>query len=427
MERLTQYIWQHRLWPATDMFTVDGRKIHVIDPGRLNTDSGPDFFNAKIYIDGRLWAGDVEIHVRATDWHRHGHDGDPAYNSVILHVVDLDDGPITRPDGQTIPQMRMPCAPDFHLRYSQLVDAPAASLPCASHIAALSPLHISDWISSLTYERIYAKTDRIDSILSRLHGDWESACYITIARALGFGINGEPFERLAFSLPLNIIGKHSDSLMAIEALLFGQSGLIVPSDDPYIAGLQREYAFLSHKFGLRPPQSLGWKMARMRPANFPHRRIATLAAMLYGGFSMLSRILEIENLDRARLIFAPQLTGFWRNHYNFGAPSGSCPPSLGLSSVTGLVINAVVPLQMAYGTAHDDRSLTDRAVELLQSLPPENNTIVDLFTRAGIRCRDAFTSQALIQLRRQYCEPRKCLYCRIGHRMLAARAPRISV
>lgn len=422
-----QYIWQHRLWPATDMFTVDGRKIHVIDPGRLNTDSGPDFFNAKIYIDGRLWAGDVEIHVRATDWHRHGHDGDPAYNSVILHVVDLDDGPITRPDGQTIPQMRMPCAPDFHLRYSQLVDAPAASLPCASHIAALSPLHISDWISSLTYERIYAKTDRIGSILSRLHGDWESACYITIARALGFGINGEPFERLAFSLPLNIIGKHADSLMAIEALLFGQSGLIVPSDDPYIVGLQREYAFLSHKFALSPPQSLGWKMARMRPANFPHRRIATLAAMLYGGFSMLSRILEIENLDRARLIFAPQLTGFWRNHYNFGAPSGSCPPSLGLSSVTGLVINAVVPLQMAYGTAHDDRSLTDRAVELLQSLPPENNTIVDLFTRAGIRCRDAFTSQALIQLRRQYCEPRKCLYCRIGHRMLAARAPRITV
>ena len=251
-----QYIWQHRLWPATDMFTVDGRKIHVIDPGRLNTDSGPDFFNAKIYIDGRLWAGDVEIHVRATDWHRHGHD-------------------VTRPDGQTIPQMRMPCAPDFHIRYSQLVDAPAASLPCASHIAKLSRLHLSDWMSSLAYERLYAKTDRIDTILSRLSGDWESACYITIARALGFGINGDPFERLALSMPLNIVGKHSDSLIAIEALLFGQSGLIAPSDDPYVCQLQREYAFLCHKFGLKAPQSLGWKMARMRPANFPHRRIAT--------------------------------------------------------------------------------------------------------------------------------------------------------
>ena len=299
-----QYVWQHRLWPHSHLRTVDGLPVQIIDPGKLNTDAGPDFFNAKIVIDGRKWAGDVEIHVRASDWHRHGHDDDPAYDSVILHVVDRDDTAIRRSNGEIIPQLQMACTPDFSRRYNDLVGRADRDLPCAATIASMPGIYMADWLESLAFERIYSKTDRIDGLLSRMGGDWESACYITIARSLGFGINGDPFERLAISTPLMFIAKHCDSLLTIEALLFGQSGLLdaAPADS-YVESLRREYAFMAHKFGLKPLQSPGWKMARMRPANFPHRRIATLAALLHGGTRMMSRLLEIRS--RCRRSFLP--------------------------------------------------------------------------------------------------------------------------
>lgn len=422
-----QYVWQHRLWIQPQMRTVDGRVVQVIDPGRLNTDAGPDFFNAKINIDGRTWAGDVEIHVRASDWHRHGHDSDRAYDSVILHVVDRDDTIIHRSNGEAIPQLRMPCTPEFQKIYNSMVGRSDVDLPCALQIKDIPGLYITDWISTLAYERIYTKTDRITGLLNRMGGDWESVCYATIARSLGFGVNGEPFERLALSLPLMFVGKHSDSLFTIEALLFGQSGLLagVDATDSYAGNLRREYEFMAHKFGLRAPESLGWKMARMRPANFPHRRIAVLAAMLHGGFRMMSRILDISDYDSAVSILNPELSGYWASHYSFGPEGSRGSSKMSRSSVTGLIINAVVPLMFSYGQERGDLSITDRAIELLQSLPAERNSIVDLFVHAGIEADNAMTTQALIELRRQYCETHKCLYCRIGHRMLAAGARRL--
>lgn len=427
MERLMQYVWQHRLWPQTHLHTVDGLPVQIIDPGRLNTDSGPDFFNAKVIIDGHMWAGDIEIHVKASDWHRHGHDNDPAYDSVILHIVDRDDTAIKRSNGEIIPQMQMACTPDFNRRYSELVDRADRDIPCAQSIAEMPKIYIADWIESLAFERIYDKTTRIESLLERSGGDWETACYATIARGLGFGVNGDPFERLALATPLMFIGRHCDSLATIEALLFGQSGLLDPTSptpDSYAATLQREYAFLAHKFNLRPLQSPGWKMARMRPANFPHRRIATLAALLHRGTRMMGRLLEIRTPDDAYKMFAPPLTGYWSNRYSFGAPTTNTGTALSRTSTNGLIINAVVPLQYAYALAHDDTSLADRAIALLESLPPEKNVIIESFANAGLKSDNAFTSQGIIQLRRAYCETRKCLYCRIGHRMLASKCPR---
>lgn len=426
MERLMQYLWQHRLWPQELLLTTDGRSVRIIDPGQLNTNSGPDFFNAKIAISGHIWAGDVEIHVKASDWHRHHHDGDPAYDSVILHVVDRDDASITRSNGETIPQLCMQCTPEFSRRYDDLVCRADISLPCAAEIPSIPPLHLTSWLSSLAFERLYDKEERITSLLARLHGDWESTCYVTLARSLGFSVNGEPFERLALSLPLIFIGKHSDSLTSIEALLFGQSGLLesAPDADPYVALLKREYAFLAHKFGLRAPEGLGWKMARMRPPMFPQRRIALLASMLHGGFRIMSRLLDVKSFEDVRLIFSCELPEYWRSRYTFGAPSSRPVAPLSTDSVRLLAINAVIPLLYAYGVTHDDTALSDRAVDMLQQLPAEKNSVVDLFARAGVPVRDAFASQAVIQLRRRYCEQRKCLYCRIGHRLLSSRAPR---
>ncbi len=426
MELLMQYIWNHRLWTGQSLTTVDGHRVRVIDPGRWNTDSGPDFFNAKVIIDGNTWAGDVEIHVRASDWHRHGHDGDKAYDSVILHVVDRDDTMIRRSNGEVIPQLRMPCNPDFHNHYRDLVGRSDLDLPCASKIAEMSPLHIHDWTDALAFERIYDKAERIKEILQRTNGDWESAAFATIARALGFGTNGDPFERLAMSLPLVLVAKHSDSLTAIEALLFGQSGLLDEADafGPYADRLRQEYAYLSHKFGLKRPEGMIWKKSRMRPPSFPHRRIATLAAMLHGGFRMLSAILEVRNLDDAVRLFSPELSPFWSSHYNFRSAQPTATNAFSRSSIAGLAINTVAPLQMAYALTHDNNELYDRAIELLHLLPPEKNTIVNLFDRAGIKSCDAFTSQAVIQLRRNYCEAHKCLYCRIGHRLLSSMSHR---
>lgn len=422
-----QYVWQHRLWVSQSMFTVDGRKLQVIDPGRLNTDAGPDFFNAKVKIDGEMWVGNIEIHVRASDWFRHNHDKDEAYDNVILHVVEKDDMPVRRANGEIIPQLCMPCSVQFSEQYNRLVGSAASELPCAREIASLPSIYLTDMLSTLGYERLYAKVGRIESLLDRFSGDWNEVCYVSLARSLGFGINSEAFERLALSMPLKIMLKHSDSLTAIESMLFGQSGLLAtaPDDDSYVASLKAEYDYYSKKFGLRQPVSLGWKMARMRPQNFPHRRIAVLAALIEGGFDYASKMMTAKNIDEVKNLFNVELSGFWSRHYSFGSCGGAVSQrGLSENSMSILIINAVIPVIYAYGQLRNDPEACARAVEMLQSMKPERNSIVELFTRAGVSCNDAFTSQALIQLRREYCETRKCLYCRVGHRMLAKHARR---
>lgn len=419
-----QYVWQHRLWVSQSMFTVDGRKVQVIDPGRLNTDAGPDFFNAKVKIDGEMWVGNIEIHVRASDWLRHHHDKDTAYDSVILHVVEKDDMQVHRSNGEIIPQLCMPCSAQFSEQYNRLVGSAASELPCAQEIANLPSIYLTDMISTLGYERLYSKVERIEQLLNRFSGDWNEVCYVLLARSLGFGVNSDAFERLALATPLKFMSKHSDSLTVIESMLFGQSGLLdtAPDDDSYVAILKNEYQFFAQKFGFVKPSSLGWKMARMRPQNFPHRRIAVLAAMIEGGFGYASKMMSAKSVDEVRKLFEVELSGYWTQHSSFKSAGGGSKRGLSESSVSILIINAVIPVIYAYGRLCNDEAACNRAIEMLQSLKPEKNSIVELFMRAGIECKDAFTSQALIQLRREYCETRKCLYCRIGHRMLALRA-----
>jgi hypothetical protein len=420
MEQLMQYIFQHRLWLQSDMHTVDGRRVEILDTGTLNTDAGPDFYNAKVKIDNELWVGNVEIHVRASDWNRHGHQHDEAYDSVILHVVGRDDMAVRRSNGEVIPQMLMTCAPDFSRRYNEMVNSTLSELPCAREIEKLQSIYITDWLSTLAYERLYNKVDHIGDLLARFNNDWSEVAYITIARALGFGVNSDPFERLALALPLKFMMKHRDSLLSVEALLFGQAGLLDSTNqDPYVQRLIQEYSFLATKFGLHPVQSLGWKMGRMRPQNFPHRRLATLAAFVHAGFVLGREIFYATTEEDLRSIFRIELTGYWSRRYNFSAPASKSVNALSESSITVLLINVAIPLIYAYGQYLNDSATMDRAISLMQSLKPENNKIVELFVKAGIKCPDAFTSQALIELRRQYCEPKKCLYCRIGHRLLA--------
>lgn len=419
-----QYVWKHRLWRSEDMVTNTGKKVRVVDPGLLNTDAGPDFFNAKIEIDGHMWVGNVEMHYRATDWKRHHHDSDKAYDSVILHVVAKDDAPVRRTNGELIPQLVLEVSPQFNADYALLVGA-AIEVPCATKIKQVPHLTIVEWVEGLAFERLHGKVERIHQLLDSFNGSWEDVCYVTLARNFGFGINNDAFERLARRTPLRLLGKHSDSVLQIEALLFGQAGMLdaqKPGMDSYYNQLCTEYAFLSNKFQLTPMEKESWKLFRIRPQNFPYRRIAMLAQFIEGGFRMMNRILEAEGEKEMRSLFEVELSGYWSKHYTFGKPNERATATLSRSSTDIILINTVAPLLYAYGELTGNYEMTDKAIKLLEDLRAESNSIVSHFVAYGIDCPDALTSQALVQLKREYCDARKCIYCKIGHHLLSKAA-----
>ncbi len=453
MEKLMQFVWQHRLWDYTPLRTSDGRRVRIIHPGTLNHDSGPDFFNASVEIDGQRWAGNIEIHVRASDWMRHGHDRDRAYDSVILHVVQVDDAQVRRPDGSVIPQVAVRCSARSAARCNMLMSGASSALPCAATIARLERVRHTEWLTALAIERLYNKSDRILDLVKFTEGDWEAAAYITLSRALGFGLNAEPFEVLAKNLPLKFLNRHRDELVTMEALVFGQAGMIptpAPDEDGYVTRLRQEYQFMARKFSLTP-LPLQWKLSRTRPQNFPHRRLAILAEKIHRGFYLIGHLDDIiadlyrrrekslmetrlyyphipepetpalPSLQEIRKEFDIRLTGFWATRYTFGSSGrGATPKALSDSSIDRLVINVAIPLMLARATARGDVATMRLIPELLRGFPAEDNKDVRLFASAGLGCQDAFDSQAMIQLRREYCEKNKCIYCRFGHRMLAA-------
>ena len=419
-----QYVWKHRLWRSEDMVTNTGKKVRVVDPGLLNTDAGPDFFNAKIEIDGHMWVGNVEMHYRATDWKRHHHDSDKAYDSVILHVVAKDDAPVRRTNGELIPQLVLEVSPQFNADYASLVGA-TIEVPCATKIKQVPHLTIVEWVEGLAFERLHGKVERIHQLLDSFNGSWEDVCYVTLARNFGFGINNDAFERLARRTPLRLLGKHSDSVLQIEALLFGQAGMLdaqKPGMDSYYNQLCTEYAFLSNKFQLTPMEKESWKLFRIRPQNFPYRRIAMLAQFIEGGFRMMNRILEAEGEKEMRALFEMELSGYWTKRYTFGKPNERATSTLSRSSTDIILINTVAPLLYAYGELTGNYEMTDKAIKLLEDLRAESNSIVSHFVAYGIDCPDALTSQALVQLKREYCDARKCIYCKIGHHLLSKAA-----
>ena len=421
MEKLLYYLWEHRLLNHVLPETTDGRKIEVLDAGRRNEDAGPDFFNAKVRIGDRIWAGNVEMHLHASDWHTHHHDGDAAYDSVILHVVTEADTQICRKNGEPIPQWVVTIPERLKADYEYLTSR-QESLPCGGRLAELPPLFLTDWFAALALERLQQKSLRILDRLDERQGDWEEVCYITLSRSMGLGVNNDAFERLARSLPLLFLQKHADSLFQIEAFLFGQAGLLAAGeypDDAYYQRMVREYDFLRNKFSLTPIDGSCWKFFRLRPANFPHQRIALLAQLIHRGFNVFSRILECADEKAVQELFDIRLEGYWETHYSFGATSPAQNKTLGRGAVRILIINCVAPLLYSYAARTGKEALVERAMQMLEKLPPEDNRLVRYVVQGGITVQNALDSQAAIQLYTAYCEPHKCLYCRIGHRLFS--------
>lgn len=399
----------------------DGREVRIIHPGIWNTNAGPDFSGARLRIDDVEWIGNVEIHVKASDWFRHCHDNDDAYDNVLLHVVALNDAKVYRKDGREIPQVGITFPQEFYSIYASLSEK-ISEVRCIHFLPRLSSITIEDWLSSLAVERMQEKASRILETNRHESGDWEKTCFITFARALGFGLNSVPFEMMARSLSLNHLARHSDNLFQIEALLFGQAGMLDMTNhifDEYYQGLCREYYFLSRKYNLRPIRHELWKYSKTRPWNFPHRRIAMLAQYLYGGFSLMSDIREAGgDEERSRELFVMSLEGYWETHSVFGGEEYKARVGLSSGSVDLLLINLVAPLLYAHASSIGEFERGEDAIRLWMELAPERNTYIRQWEAAGIKCEDAMHSQALLHLRKNYCDKGRCLDCRFGHQFL---------
>ncbi len=413
-EQFLQYVWFSKRF-APQQTTIDGLPVEIIDTGQRNTDAGPDVFNAKVKIDGTLWAGNVEFHRRASDWLRHGHATDPAYNSVVLHVVLESDCAIARTDGQTIPQMQLRFAPELATTYEQLMSE-TRFVRCANSLKSVSEAEKMAWLDRLLIERLEQKTHAIEVLLQQTTNDWDEAFYVVLARNFGFSTNAFAFERLAKSLPLAIIGKHRNSEMQIEALLFGQAGMLegTPKDD-YQAQLQHEYNFLKAKFNLTPIDASLWKFLRLRPANFPTIRLSQFGNLAFRSHRLFSQIIANDDETALRQLFECETTDYWLTHYRFGEHSKSKPKRLAEHSINLLLINTVAPFLFCYGRTHNDERTTQRAIDLLSNLPAEKNHIVDGFAAEGIVPQSAADTQALIQLKRAYCDTHNCLRCRFAN------------
>jgi len=423
-EEFLHYLWKYKLYDTDKLFDNEGNKVVVLNPGEYNRDSGPDFFNTRLRIAGIEWAGNVEIHVKASDFDNHKHNTDPAYDNVILHVVTENDRTVFNSKGEELPAAELVYETEVYERYVRLVNNPYI-IACQSDINELDKLYIRHWLGSLVIERIQEKSEQILKSLDTTGNDWEETFYRLLSRYFGFRVNTEPFEMLAAALPFRIIRKHSDDLFRIEALLFGTAGMLDEGlfreavNDNYYLALIREYKILSAKYSLRPLHGWIWKFARLRPANFPTLRISQLASMLTVTGGLFSKTLEARDINTLRSIFEVTASEYWNDHFIFGKKSRGFQKSTGSQATDILLINAVIPVIFVFGKTRDANEICERAISFLEDIAPEENSITSEWETAGIKADSAYISQALIQLRNSYCRTRRCLDCRIGAKLIS--------
>lgn len=405
MEGILHYIWHHRIFPPEELHTTDGRRLEVIDVGVHNLASGPDFFNAKVKIDGVMWAGNVEMHMQASDWFRHGHEKDEAYDNTILHVVAEDDAQAVTHSGSRPAQFVLRIPESILARYEELsrtMDYPR----CHRLVREMEAMKVHAWMDALLVERLMQRSEAVLGRVELYFGDWERATFVTHARAFGFGLNGDAFELWAKHVPLQAAAKHRDHLEQVAAIFLGVAGLLerCPSnaDAPMLTRevLQREWKFLSAKFQLSDsvaaPQ---WRYMRTRPQNFPEVRVLQLARLFHEDKCSLHRFLELADVSSLSRNLRP------------------CGITEAVSRL--LVINAVVPVLYAYGIQHRDEALKEKAIGFLEGLPAEENYIMRQWRSCGLEVSSAADSQALIQLKREYCDRQGCLRCRFGQEFLS--------
>ncbi|GAA4456095.1 DUF2851 family protein [Nibrella saemangeumensis] len=423
-ESFLYFLWQYQYFSALGLSTTEGEPVQVLHPGFRNPNAGPDFLNARLIVGDVEWGGTVEAHTKTSDWLAHRHQHDPAYDNVILHLVWENDRPrpqqaIARTDGTPIPTLELKdrTAGDLLQRYLQLADS-GESIPCAGQFQTVHPLRRTAMLDKALMQRLEQKAGLVYQIYEATGQDWEETTYRLLAINFGFRINADPMEQLSRAVPLKVIQKHRNTLIQVEAMLFGTAGMLrnLTERDEYTEALLREYRFLSAKYNLADKELPGyiWKWSRLRPANFPTLRLAQIVSLLTlhrSLFSVFMDTTEVADLLRALQIHP---SDYWRTHYRFGKATEKAAPMLGSSSASTLLINTAVPLLAAYAHHRNQPHYIDRAVGLLEQLPAEKNNIITRWTELDLPITSAFDSQASLELYNEFCLPKKCLNCQIG-------------
>ena len=418
-EDFLQFIWKQNLFSKSKQFSTKGNEVEIIDVGKQNFDSGPDFFDARIKLDHVLWAGNVEIHLKSSSWYQHGHDSDSAYDNVILHVVLEDDASVVLNNNREIPCLQLQFTPDLLANYQMLMSS-QRWIPCFDELKNVNKFFVNNWLDRMLIERLERKALEIEKILIENNNSWEDTLYQVLARYFGMRVNAEPFQQLARSIPLKFLAKQKNSLFQLEAMLFGQSGLFqkYDCDDDYLHRLRKEYKFLAHKFQLKPISSSRWKWLRLRPPNFPTVRIAQFASLVHQSVSLFSKFIKAGSITDISNLLKCEASDYWTTHYQFGMESAEKKKVLGKTCIDALIINCVVPVLFLYGKHHDAQKIKDKACDLLSQLSSEKNAIIKKWQECGVKAKTAYQSQALLQLKTNYCDHFNCLQCEFGNRII---------
>ena len=420
-EELIHLIWQLRLYDSTKLQTTNHERIQILNCGYANKHAGPDFTDAKIIIGETTWAGQVEIHLKSSDWYAHGHQNDAAYNNVILHVVLDDDMQVQTADGATLPTLSLKGRITEQLleKYQALIGAPYA-FPCEKQIGEIDGFVINGFLPRVLVERMEQKCKEVFERLEQLNGNWDETFYHFMARSFGFKVNALSMQLLAQSLPQHLFAKHKDQAMQIEALVFGQAGFLNQQfEAEYPNLLKKEYTFLKKKYGLQDMGVVLWKFLRMRPQNFPTLRLAQFAALIVKSNHLFSSVLEVKKIKELHLLFEDlPVNKFWETHYHFNKETAHVNVQLGTQSIDHILINTVSLFLFAYGKYTQQANYQTRAFYLLESIAAEKNKVISQYENAGVGIENAYQTQALLQLRKNYCDQKKCLKCGIGLKIL---------
>lgn len=414
-----QYLWNHRLFRSKEFTISDGSTLSIVFPGIWNKSSGPDFFNARLKIGDQTWAGNVEIHYRSSDWYRHGHQHDPAYQNIILHVVMIDDRDVYNDQGSVIPCLIIQDEYNLYPYYRDLVER-EHWVACEPYLPRLGEMVDESWFSRLGIERLEEKSQKIEDWLKAVRNNWEECFYLLLASAFGQKVNAIPFEMLARSIPLQVVHQIRDKPFSLYALFLGQAGLLNNQlfQDDYQQSLLKEYLFLKNKHKLEELPAHLWKHMGLRPKNFPAIRIVQFVAFLQQHPSLMNWLLETSDTEEYLLSFNQSLPEYWKTHFVFGKESPPSEKNIGQQAIESILINAVAPMLFVYGEFQDRPDLKENAVYVMEDLPPEKNAELDRWIALGIQPCTAFDTQALLHLKKHYCDKHRCLFCRWGDQII---------
>ena len=419
-EDFLHYVWQHKKMSLKSLKTIAQEPITLKAVGLANVNSGPDFFNAQLSIGTQMWAGNVEIHVKSSDWYVHHHETDAAYDNVILHVVWEHNMEIYRKDNTPIPTLELKnyVLPHTYKNYTTLLNQKQYWIPCEPNMKEVEEFTVNHWLERLYLERLEGKYKAIETQLVESKQNWEAVLFWQLAKNFGLKVNGDAFLSIAKSIDFSVIRKSQHEAHQMEALFFGQAGLLeTEAQDIYVSELKNSYEFLKIKFSISNNGVLPVQFFRLRPPNFPTIRLAQLAALYSRSSNLFSNIIEAQSLDQLHAIFEGTTSKFWDTHYNFEKTSKSTPKTLTKSFMNLLIINTIIPIKFAYNKFNRQSNQED-VVAIMRKIPMEHNSIVDKFHTLYTFGKTALDSQALIQLKQNYCSKNKCLQCAIGSALL---------